>query len=297
MSRSNGGSVVIVNPNAGSIRSVEAFCAEVERVLGVGCLHTKSSGHARQLARERSEAGAERIYVAGGDGTVNEVVNGVLATDARPTVGIIPAGTGNDLARLAGGAETWLEALISLPEARPRPFDVVRVSDEEHEHYVINAATGGFSAKVSDQMNSDMKESLGSLAYILSAASALPQLETYDVVLEVDGDVIREEVVSVIAANGRWVAGGQEIAPRADAGDGALDLVVIPAAGMVEMVGMGSSIAAGLAQENELIVNRRARLVRLESSPAMPFVADGELLEMSPTTFELIPGALQVLCH
>ncbi|HEX6287690.1 MAG TPA: diacylglycerol kinase family protein [Herpetosiphonaceae bacterium] len=286
---------VILNPNAGSAQDVTALEAAIERLDGAVLRATEQPGDGQQIVREALAEGCGLIVAAGGDGTINEVVNGLAGHFEGVQLGVIPVGTGNDFARSID-VPTEIEAAVELLRRRQtRLVDVVRVSSDS-TRYFINVSAGGFSGLVDEKLTDAMKRSWGPLAYLRSAAMALPDLTNYHTLITFDDEERHEiQTYNIVIANARYVAGGIPIAPRAKLDDGLVDVLVVPTASMPQLALLVPQILLGQHLDNELIVFRRARKVRVEARPGMWFNADGELVGNEPATFEVIPRALQVV--
>jgi len=141
-----------------------------------------------------------------------------------------------------------------------------------------------------------MKRTWGPLAYLRSALEALPDLTDYHTTLAFDDDPPQTiKAYNVIVANGRYAGGGIPVAPRAAIDDGLLDVVVIPVAPLPSLAVLAAQILLGQHLDNELVIARRARQLRLESRPGMWFNTDGELVGNQPARFEVVPRALEVI--
>ncbi|HEY0606650.1 MAG TPA: diacylglycerol kinase family protein [Herpetosiphonaceae bacterium] len=285
---------VILNPHAGSVEDVKHVEAAVQRLGDLKLLTTARPGDGLHMAREAVEQGCEFVVAAGGDGTINEVVNGLAQHFDRAVLGVLPVGTGNDFARSIG-VPTEIDAAVELLARRQtRSLDVVRVTSDE-VRYFINVSAGGFSGLVDEKLTEDLKRSWGPLAYLRSAAEALPDLTDYHTSITFDDDEQHEvKTYNIVIANARYVAGGIPIAPEALLDDGLVDVLVVPAASMPQLALLVPQVLLGQHLTSDLISFRRARKVRIESRPGMWFNADGELVGNQPATFEVLPKALQV---
>lgn len=286
---------VILNPHAGSVEDVKHVEAALQRLGDVKLLTTERPGDGLNIAREAVEQGCEFVVAAGGDGTINEVVNGLAGHFDRAVLGVLPVGTGNDFARSIG-VPTEIDAAVDLLLHRQtRPLDVVRVSSDEVRHF-INVSAGGFSGLVDEKLTEELKRSWGPLAYLRSAAEALPDLTDYHTFITFDDDEQHEvKTYNIVIANARYVAGGIPIAPQARLDDGLVDVLVVPAASMPQLALLVPQVLLGQHLTSDLIKFRRARKVRVESRPGMWFNADGELVGNQPATFEVLPKALHVV--
>jgi len=258
---------------------------------------TKSAGDATEAAREWHDG---LLIVAGGDGTITEVVNG-LGLAGFPdgvTLGILPAGTGNDLAATLAIPEDPDEAEDVLHQNRVRTLDVARVRSERvGEQFFINVATGGMGAKVSGVADGEMKNRWGELAYVRASLEVARQYEAKEVTLTLDGVRRKLRAVNLAIGNCRYAGSGWLAAPRANPEDGLLDLVVIEAVGVLEVLKLTPAVLADSDYlDKEGVLLARAKEIRVEASPgSLEFTVDGEVIGDEPAVFAVIPRALKVL--
>ncbi len=315
--RSIGKTCVILNPGARK-GGDEKVLERLEPLLaGWEVRRTERAGHARELARAAAGEGFDTVIAAGGDGTVNEVLNGlaeaVMAGEGAPCLGILPLGTGNDLVRLLGVPADPEEAVAALRRGVRRRLDVAEMRAGGESRFFLNVAAGGFSGEVDRALTPEIKRSWGPLAYLRAATEALRQLDAYRVRLRFDGEeTVEISALNVVVANGRFAGGGLPVAPRAHPADGLLEVVVIPEMPIPAMVALAPRVLAGrhldVAEEQERdreasgeepetprLLYRRCRTVDLESDPPMPWNTDGELVGECSPSFRVVPGALGVL--
>jgi diacylglycerol kinase (ATP) len=285
---------VIVNPIAGSIKDLDVLVEQLRR-LRPGELHlTHKAGDAEIFARKAIRAGCNYVIAAGGDGTLNEVVNGIASPRrAREIcVGVVPLGTGNDFARSLGLPATLDENIDILRAKQTAPIDLVRVRSDR-TRYFVNVSTGGFSGLVNEKLTPEIKHAWGPLAYVRSAAAALPELHAYRTTIVLDGtERLSIDLYNVIIANGRFVAAGLPIAPKADPSDGLLDLVLIPKLPKPEMALLATEMVLGKHLSSNALIFRRAKKISVRSRPGMWFNVDGEAVGNEPAVFQVVPRAL-----
>ena len=285
----------IINPQAGNAREAEALqdLLDEHDILYV---ETTEEGDARRLAKEALDGDVKVVVAVGGDGTVNEVVNGVMAHDGERIMGIIPMGTGNDLARTLWLPTDPFDALRAIQQRDLIELDVIEVETAGHYRFAANAVSGGFSGQVNEAMDDEMKEAWGPLAYLRGTATAVADLQAYQTRIVCDGEALEPlEVYNVIVANGRTIGGGKRIAPVAEVSDGWLDLVVTQTADALGIADMSARLLAGTLLEHPAVIHRRVKHVEITASPAMGFNVDGEMDTAEKVTCTIHPAALRMI--
>ena len=288
---------IIINPKAGSAAKNEELVARLGQLDDIGLVETTGPGDAERLAREAAEQGFRRLLVAGGDGTVNEALNGISDHLASITLGVLPLGTGNDIARSLGipdDPDLALNYLLGADDSRC--IDVMRVSNPEGARLAINHLNAGYSNLITDGITPQMKRRWGPFAYLKSAASQLRDREEYHTRIKWDdGAVEVVDAVNVLVANGRTVAGGLRVAPEASLEDGALQVVVLRAGSLVELAGMAARMLTGSLLDSKHVISRPARSLHIESTPPMAFSVDGESFCEYCVDVRVVPDALRAV--
>lgn len=260
-------------------------------------VETGSAEEAENAAREWTEG---LLVVAGGDGTISQVVNGLgrAGFPESVTLALLPMGTGNDLAATLAVPEDTDGAVETIRGGLVRNLDIVRVRHEgDEDRFLINVATGGVGARTTGEADDEMKRRWGRMAYLMSALETARDFDVQDVRLTLDGEERRIRAVNVAVGNGRYAGGGWPAAPKANPEDGLIDLVVI------EDVGLSGILAltpAGLADSDYLdrkgIFFARAKEIRIETRPSeFEFTVDGEVIGRAPVEFIVIPQVLKVV--
>jgi len=245
------------------------------------------------LARQSVEAGFDQIVSAGGDGTLNEVVNGIEDAGGNIILALVPLGTGNDFARTLGVPMDIDEAIEQILRGQTREIDLVRVTSDL-VRYSVNVSSGGLSGLVDEKLTPGMKKTWGPRADLRSAAAAFPQLRGYTTGVTLDDiEALELDLYNVIVANGRYVAGGIPVAPEADITDGLLDVILLPERGKADLVLLAAQMLVGKHLTSDAIIFHRAEKIGIRSKPGMWFNVDGELIGNEPATFELLPKALR----
>src|SRR5438309_6928601 len=216
---------IILNPIAGGLKSIDAIQDRLRGLKAERFCISKQPGDAEKFANDASDF--DLMVSAGGDGTLNEVVNGIARENCNAALGVLPLGTGNDFARTLGVPIKLDTAIEQIMAGKTRAIDLVRVTSD-CIRYFVNVSSGGFSGVVDEKLTPEMKRAWGPLAYLRSAAAAFSELRGYTTKVALDdGQAFELDLYNVIVANGRYVAGGIPIAPEADHVDGLLDIVLI----------------------------------------------------------------------
>jgi YegS/Rv2252/BmrU family lipid kinase len=264
---------------------------------------TQAPGDGTTLAREALKAGAELVVALGGDGTINEVVNGFFDGDtALPgAFGVLPSGSGGDFVKTLGTAKDLRAAAAQLKGA-PKKIDVGRLTFTAHDgseqrRYFINITSFGISGLVDRYVNQSSKPLGGTVAFALASLRAGTQYKNANVRLTLDGRPPKDgKIYTVAVANGRFFGGGMKVAPEARLDDGLFDVVTLGDFGFSDLLLRGLDIYSGKHVTNPKVTIHRAR--RVEAVPTngeeVLLDVDGEQPGRLPATFELLPQALTV---
>jgi diacylglycerol kinase (ATP) len=287
---------VILNPRAGSAEQAAMLQEMLTEHADVTLCKTTRRGQATALAAEALQQGAELIVAAGGDGTVNEVLNGLAPDFARATFGVLPLGTGNDLARTLAMPTAPVEAWRVLTSGSVRCLDLMQVRTAGRTAYGLNMAVGGFTGQMNEVLTDEMKASWGPLAYLVGAVQVLPDLTDYKTTIAYDNNPIeRITALNIAVANGRTAGGGLPVVPQANPEDGHLDLVLVRYGPLLSLAEVAARFLAGTYLDSEYVVHRRVHRVQIAARPGMWFNLDGELLTKDPITVTVQPQALRVV--
>jgi diacylglycerol kinase (ATP) len=290
---------VICNPSSGG-RTCEpdAVREALANYFDIEWIDTEGAGDAQEAAEEWSDG---LLIVVGGDGTVNEVVNGLgrVGFPRDVTLAVLPMGTGNDLAATLAIPNDLEEAQDAIRKNRVRTFDVARIRSEGvGERFFINVATGGFGAETSGVADDEeMKNRWGKLTYLRAALEIARDFDVREVRVTLDGEEIMVRAVNIAVGNCRYAGGGWPAAPRANPEDGLLDLVIIEDVGLKEILALTpTALAKADYLDKEGVFSARAKKIYVETQPGgLEFNADGELIGDEPADFEVIPHTLKVI--
>lgn len=290
--------VVVRNPAAGRGRG-ERLWRQVETCLRdtwgipLAVWETERPGHATELARQAVAEGADLVIAVGGDGTIGEVVAGLVGS--RTCLGIVPTGTGNDFARHVGLAFEPGEIAEAALGGRRTAVDLLRWTTEDRSGYLLNVAGAGFDAAVAERVNKGFRILRGAAAYVGAVVSTLAHYKPEQFHLEIDGMPLDSSVMLCAVANASSYGGGMKIAPEADIEDGFFDLVVVQGVGRTEFLRAFPSVFKGAHTHHPKVLALRGRQIRIESEKPLPFLADGEIVGTTPVEFEVVPKALDVM--
>lgn len=263
---------------------------------------TEEPGHATRLARQALDDGYRTIVAVGGDGTVNEVLNGLVeegSVDPEVTLGIIPCGTGADFSRTLGIPRDYVGACRHLLRLVTRLVDLGRITclreGREVERYFINAAGLGFDGEVAEVANRFPKVLGGTITYLACLFISLVTYRNKNVELSFDGQHLKGRLNSVILCNGRYFGGGMFIAPGASLDDGIFDVIILGNLNKLEVVMNVRRVYRGTHLAHPKVSLCHAKEVHVEARERMFIQAEGELIGEAPATFQIIPQALRVL--
>jgi diacylglycerol kinase (ATP) len=325
--------MLIVNPVAGNGEAGTIWDELVTTLRDLGLdfdfKFTERPEHAIEIARDAAGDGYGTVVAVGGDGTVFEVTNGLMAVerDRRPKLGIIPTGRGSDLCRTLKVPRDWVTAASFLASGNSRTIDVgwmeYRAEDGVRTGYFVNIAGLGFDGEVTERANNmpeGFSKAVGGIGtYLLSLVVTYARYKDKDVELHVDGEVYHLLATTCVIANCKYFGGKMCIAPDAICDDGLFDIVIIGAGygkpALDEPVGTPpphhSAIEKGIAKvkmirtipavyrgthvDDESVMVLRGSKVKVVSKDRMVLQADGEVIGEGPFTAEIMKGALDII--
>jgi diacylglycerol kinase (ATP) len=290
---------LIVNPVAGRDTAAVHLPDINERLRtafgDVDIVMTVGSGDAERAARQAAAEGYGRLVAVGGDGTLNEALNGAAAVDRLTgvTFGIVPLGTGNDFASALGIGDV-AQALDAIVAGRSRQVDVGALDGR----LFVNASAGGFVAEVSEAVTPELKTLAGRFAFVLAGAGVLLDYDAVPAAVTIDGTpepALSGALQMFVVCNGPTIGGGRPIAPMARLDDGELDVVLVRASSTAEFVALLRRITSGEHVDDPLVTFRRAATLEIAFARTIPVNTDGEVLERQRCHYRVLPGALRVL--
>lgn len=292
--------LVVVNPAAGGGRTRRLWPRVRDALSRAGLdfdwVATRAPGDAVTLAREGIRSGHDLVVAVGGDGTLNEVVNGVTGDDGTPraTAGALLTGRGRDAGRNFGVPTRMSAAVAALAAGVEATFDLgVATWADGRRRYFLGAAGAGFDAAVAARAAT--VGARGTLPYLFAVLATLRSSRPSEATLTADGAVIwRAPLTAAIVANARHFGGGMRIAPHANPTDGVLDLVVLGALGRLEMTRWLPTIYWGGHLSNPRVSTRRVAAITIGAPGPLPTQLDGEVDGTTPVAITVVPGGLRL---
>jgi diacylglycerol kinase (ATP) len=298
-----GSTVFLVNPASANGSTGRRWPQLANRAASLGLsgdvLFSESAGHMAELARSAAEDGAGLLVVVGGDGTVNEVVNGLDAADRKPEVAVIPRGTGWDFVRSHGITRDVEQAVEIALRGRVRELDLGRVAyrswaGEEAGSWFANIASVGMSGAIAQRANGTTKALGGKISYLLATFAVFARWRNCEVRVSVDAENRGGRMHDVIVANGAYFGGGMKICPDALPDDGLFDVLLIGDLTKRDLLVTLPKSYAGRHLPHPKAELLRGRTVSVEADETLPIELDGEQPGTSPVRFEVVPKALRL---
>lgn len=305
--------LIIVNPKA-SVGKCGKDWPEIQHILvneGIDfdAFLTEYPGHAIDLARDQIvEKGYKKVISIGGDGTNNEIINGIFSQQRVPPreiqMGVIPVGTGNDWRRTFDIPTDYQANVNTIKKGYTLLHDIGKVTYYNHgnpqERFFLNAAGTGLDEMVCNRANQLKSQGKGgAVRYMLSTANCLYRFKCVHIQLEIDGQkVFDDEVLSLSLGNGKFNGGGMMMMPDASPNDGLFDVTVIKKVGMIKFATHLNSIYDGsFIQKIQEVSTFRGKKIRITSIPAHQLLleTEGETLTNSPFDFEILPQAINMI--
>jgi diacylglycerol kinase (ATP) len=260
-------------------------------------LFSERPGHLIDLAASAVESGATLVVAVGGDGTLNEVVNGIAQKDVD--LATIPLGTGMDFVRTYGIPTKLEDAVRVALDGETRTIDAGRVryrtwSGGEAERWFANVGSVGMSGAVAQRANGMSKMLGGKVTFFYALTRVFLEWENTDVVVKLDDGERRGRMHDVIVANGVWHGGGMMLAPEARSDDGLFEVVFIGDVSKVDFLTTAPKIYKGKHVAHPKVEVVRSAHVHVDATEHLPIEVEGEQVGTTPAAFEVVPGALRV---
>lgn len=285
---------IIYNPTSGR----EIFRKHLPDVLEklemagyeTSCHATTGEGDAISAARIAVERKYELVIAAGGDGTINEVVNGLAEQEYRPKLGVIPTGTTNDFARALQIPRDVLAATDIIVQGETIPVDIGRMNDK----YFINIGGGGRITELTYEVPSKLKTVLGQLAYYLKGIEMLPSFKATEVTIEYDGKLFEGEAMLFLVSLTNSVGGFEKLAPNSSINDGLFSLLILKKTNLADFVRIATLALRGEHVNDPNVIYTGANRIKVQSKEKMQLNLDGEFGGVVPAEFVNLYRHLEV---
>ncbi len=297
---------LVYNPNAGprdARHSLERICSRLQHYgWSVELRMTERPGHATDLARAAVQVDCDVVIAAGGDGTIGEVVNGLVGTGTA--LGVLPMGTANVLARQLGISTHTLSNPVRLQEtiagwvdSTIRPVDVGQIVGQADDRYFLCWAGIGLDAQVTTRMESGPRHArrLRMLPYAVAIVMVARDFQGVKTRVLLDGNVVRGRILLTVISNIRQYGAVFNVAPDARIDDGLLDVFVFKGLGFPYAMRHLAKIATQRHMQDPRVVYRRARHIEVQTEGAVPVQVDGDPIAATPITIQVVPQALPLL--
>jgi diacylglycerol kinase (ATP) len=295
--------VFLVNPTSANGATGKRWPELAHRAAQLGLegttLFSDHRGHLIDLTERAARDGAELVVAVGGDGTLNEVVNGLARAGTSAELAMIPLGTGMDFVRTYGIPTRFDDAVRTALDGTTRTIDVGRVSfrewdGETGERYFANVGSVGMSAAVAQRANGMSKALGGKATFFYALTRVFFEWENTVVSVQLDDERREARLHDVIVANGQWHGGAMWLAPQAQPDDGLFDVVLIGDVTRRDFITTAPKIYKGTYLSHPKVELLRSRTVAVDAAEHLPIELDGEQVGTTPARFEIVPAALRV---
>ncbi|MFL5965731.1 MAG: diacylglycerol/lipid kinase family protein [Gaiellaceae bacterium] len=267
--------------------------------LNGDALISARAGDITELAERAARSGADLVVVVGGDGTINEAVNGLLRVGERPELAVLAQGTGDDFIRTHAIPSGLADAIAVARDGTPRVIDVGRVAYRQWdgtpgERHFANVASAGMSGAVAQRANRTSKALGGRVTFFYALTREFLVWRNGDVTVEVAGEVRRGPMHDVVVANGAFHGGAMKLAPDAQPDDGEFDVLLIGDVSKLDFLTTAPKLYSGKHLGHPKVEVLRGPVVDVDAGVPLPLETDGEVLGTTPARFEIVPRALRV---
>lgn len=290
---------VMLNPVAGGGKALKALPAVQSTLTSLGrSVHlylTTAPGDGRTAAARLAGEGVSLVIAVGGDGTFSEVANGLIDSERRVPLGIVPAGNGSDFARTTGASNSIESAVRRACSGEIRAIDAGRATFSDGAACCfINVAGLGFDSLVAERVHRTKFLPGANLPYLVAALQTLVTFRNIDVSIVADEEAMSLKAVFVQVANAKYMGGGYKIAPAADISDGLLDLAIVGDLSKPDLLKTLPGVYRGKHVNHPKFRLIKARSIRIETQRPAKVQLDGELSGTTPVTFSVLPSALML---
>lgn len=296
---------VILNPRSAGGKAGRQWSqlrdALIKRLGPIEVSFTERQGHGIELTRGLVERGCELVVGIGGDGTINEIANGLIGSGVPARIGLLPFGTGGDLRRTLGIPKDWQDAIDVLASGCALEIDAGEVSyhdrgGQRRSRYFVNLVSFGMGGDVAGRSNNILSPLGGKAAFLYASVVGLLSYRGKQVEVSLDSaNRIRHKVLNVAVGNGQYHGGGMHVCPEASLNDGMLDVTVIEDLGLLTLAKDLSYLYDGNIFAHPKIHHFRAQRVTATSTEQTLIEVDGEPLGSLPLEIKILPKCLNVM--
>ncbi|QAS52489.1 diacylglycerol/lipid kinase family protein [Halobacillus litoralis] len=287
--------MVIVNPSSGKEEALD-HVERIQRILkekgyGVEVAQTEKELDATNYCQDACHNEFDLVVSLGGDGTLNETINGMVDQNHRPLLGIIPLGTVNDFARALNIPLDVEEAIDVLRSDRSKKVDIGRFNDR----YFVNIVAAGALAEATYEVTQEQKTKFGPLAYIMEGMKTLTSNNSYPLRIEHDGEKWEGDSFLFLAALTNSTGGFEKLSPEAEVDDGAIHCYIVPQMNMIRLAGIVTAILRGELKNDSEVHYFTAQEVKLTSEDDLVTNVDGEEGDHLPVNLKIMPSHIDVI--
>ncbi len=310
--------LIIVNPQSAAGTTGErwaAMASDLRTHFGAfEVAFTARWGDARQIAQREAQDGREFLIACGGDGTINEVANGILDSQCDVELGVLPSGTGGDFRRTLEMPTNTSDAARALKQGTTRSIDAGRVTytnynGERESRYFLGVSSTGMAGKVLEKVKDENSSWAGApasrwfggkLSFMAASLTTALQFQKPTLLFQVEGyDERRATIINFCVCNARYFGGGMFIAPNAKLDDAHLDLVIIGDIERTRIIANIHKLYTGTHLDLEGVQHsliKRVSVQSVDASERVMIETDGEIVGYLPAEYEIVPRALRVRC-
>ncbi len=283
----------VVNPIAGKGKG-KLIAKSIDYHMKEMCIpydirFTSKRKEAESISKCAAQEGFEKIVSVGGDGTIYEVINGLIGQ--KIVLGVIPAGTGNDFARSIGIERDLKKALDTIVYGEEKYIDCGLANGR----YFINVAGVGFDTEILREVEKIKKHLSGKWAYLAGVFKTLFHYKHKKIEIDIDGKTYNKEILLMALANGKFYGGGMKISPDSDLEDGYIDICIIHKISKLRVLRLFPTIFAGKHINVREVTLYRAKKIKLNSATPLEVNLDGDVVGVTPLSIEVVPKAIKIL--
>ena len=282
--------MVIINPSSGKEKASEYEKKIIAQLHNYEVVVKETAGEmdATRFAKMACDEKYDAVVLVGGDGTLNEGINGIAEQPHRPVVGIVPLGTVNDFARALDISLNPDEA-IALLGGKTTKADIGKVND----HYFTNVIAIGLLAEAVGAVTVEQKTSLGSLAYLFEGMKAAIQNDSYELEVKADGQTYKENMMLFICVLTDSVGSFRQLNEDADKSDGLLHGFIIKSTNTLQVVGTAKNLLTGNYENDDNIIKFNAREMNIKANEALSLNVDGDLVSQLPAKISILHNHIE----